>query len=217
MIEIGYERGVPNALDGRSMAPVDVIESLNEIGFEHAIGRAIHVGDAILGIKGRVAFQAPAAVILISTHRELEKIVLSRWQLVQKNQLADFYGMLMHEAQYFDPVMRDIEGYFNASQSSVTGAVRIRLFKGSTTVLGATSPHSLFDSDVARYGEENRLWDGRDAQGFSRILGVQSTIAARVRRETASDTGREAAGRGLDGHSGEGAQDDEPAGREVSA
>jgi argininosuccinate synthase len=181
LLEIGFEKGVPVSLNGKEMSAVDIIETLNTLGEEHAIGRAIHVGDTILGIKGRVGFQAPAAAILIPAHRELEKIVLSRWQQYHKAQLGDFYGMLLHEAQYFDPVMRDIEALMDSSQETVTGSVRVTLYKGNVSVSGCTSPFSLFDTGVATYGEQNDLWDGRDARGFARILGVQSLLTHGVR------------------------------------
>ncbi|MDA0683145.1 MAG: argininosuccinate synthase [Bacteroidetes bacterium] len=180
-LSIGFTNGVPTSLDGEHLSPVDLIERLNELGADHGIGRAIHVGDTILGIKGRVGFQAPAAAILIPAHRELEKIVLSRWQQYHKAQLGDFYGMMVHEAQYFDPVMRDIEALLDSSQETVTGQVTISLFKGNVLLEGCTSPFSMFDAKVATYGESNDLWDGRDARGFARILGVQSLLTNRVR------------------------------------
>jgi argininosuccinate synthase len=180
-IEVGFDKGIPVSLDGQPQSAVAVIEALNTLGETHGIGRAIHVGDTILGIKGRVGFQAPAAAILIPAHRELEKIVLSRWQQYHKAQLGDFYGMLLHEAQYFDPVMRDIEAFFDTSQETVTGTVSVTLCKGVVSVNGCDSPFSLFDTGVATYGEQNDLWDGRDARGFARILGVQSLLTQRVR------------------------------------
>jgi len=106
---------------------------------------------------------------------------LSRWQQYHKAQLGDFYGMMLHEAQYFDPVMRDLEALFDSSQTTVTGVVEITLHKGHVHVNGCSSPHSLFDAKVATYGESNELWDGRDARGFARILGVQSLLSHRVR------------------------------------
>ncbi len=178
---VGFERGIPVSLDGQTMGPVDLVTRLAEIAGQHGVGRAIHVGDTILGIKGRVAFEAPAAAVLIATHRELEKIVLSKWQQFQKNQMGDFYGMLLHEAQYFDPVMRDIEAMFDESQEVVTGDVRVRLYKGSVSVLGCTSPASMFDANVATYGESNTLWDGRDARGFARIAAVHALLARQAR------------------------------------
>jgi len=181
-LKIGFEEGIPVSIDGSALSAVALIEQLNSIGEEHAIGRAIHVGDTILGIKGRVGFQAPAAAILIPAHRELEKIVLSRWQQYHKSQLGDFYGMMLHEAQYFDPALRDIEALFESSQQTVTGEVTLSLYKGGVHIEGASSPYSLFDVNVATYGEANELWDGRDARGFARILGVQSLLTHRVRK-----------------------------------
>lgn len=180
-ITIGFEGGIPIRIDGTAMAPVAVIEYLNDLGAAHAIGRGMHLGDTILGIKGRVAFQAPAAEILIEAHRELEKLVLTRWQLFQKNHLADFYGMLLHEGQYFDPVMRNVEAFLDSSQDVVDGDVTVRLFKGHTMVEGCNSPYSLMNPDVATYGETNALWSGRDAEGFSRIYGLQGLLASRAR------------------------------------
>jgi len=174
---ISFEKGIPTAFDEQEMDPVPLIESLNEMGAHHGVGRGIHVGDTILGIKGRVGFEAPAPYILITAHRELEKIVLTNWQSFQKNHLADFYGKLLHEGQYFDPVMRDIEALLNSSQARVTGTVKVRLFKGNISILGCDSPFSMFDAAVAKYGEENTLWDGRDARGFTQIYGVQALLA----------------------------------------
>ncbi|MFT4604911.1 MAG: argininosuccinate synthase [Rhodothermales bacterium] len=176
-IVLAWQDGVPVSVNGTAMDPVSLVEHLNQVGGEHGIGRAIHVGDTIMGIKGRVAFEAPAAAVLIATHRELEKIVLSKWQQFQKNHISDFYGMLLHEGQYFDPVMRDTEAFIDQSQTVVTGEVRFRLFKGGIQVLGCTSPHSMFDANVATYGETNELWDGRDARGFARIAAVGALLA----------------------------------------
>ena len=177
-VEIAFEKGVPVAVDGKRLDPVALIEELNATGGAHGVGRDIHVGDTILGIKGRVGFEAPAAEILITAHRELEKLVLSKWQQVRKKELSNAYGMLLHEAQYFDPVMRDIEAFLESSQETVTGTVSVQLFKGGAKVLGADSLHSLFNASMATYGEENSLWDGRDAQGFTRLAGIQSLLAA---------------------------------------
>ena len=179
-LQLSFEEGLPTAIDGAPLAGVALVEALNALGAEHGVGRGMHVGDTILGIKGRVGFEAPAAAILISAHRELEKLVLSRWQSFQKAQLADFYGMLLHEGQYFDPVMRDIEAFVDQSQERVTGTVELQLRQGQVSVLGATSPFSMFDSAVASYGETNALWDGRDAAGFARLYGLQGVLASRA-------------------------------------
>lgn len=182
-LRIGFGRGIPISLDGVPHDPVNVIETLNEIGGRHGVGRDIHVGDTILGIKGRVGFEAPAPLILINAHRELEKVVLTKWQRFQKDHLADFYGMLLHEGQYFDPVMRDIEAMIDSSQAVVTGTVTLQLHKGRVAVQGVESPHSMFDHAIATYGETNKLWDGRDAEGFSRIAGVQAYLANKAARQ----------------------------------
>ena len=179
-LQIAFEQGVPVALDEDAFAPVALIEKLNETGAAHGVGRGVHVGDTILGIKGRVAFEAPAALTLIAAHRELEKLVLTRAQQQHKAHLGDLYGTLLHEGQYFDPFMRDLEAFLDSTQQRVTGTVTVELFKGSIRVLGAASPFSLFDAGVARYGEQNALWDGRDAEGFARIYGVQPYLAARA-------------------------------------
>ena len=179
-IKIGFEQGIPVSIDGETFDPVDLVERLNELGAQHGVGRGIHVGDTILGIKGRVAFEAPAALTLLAAHRELDKLVLTRWQQHHKAHLADVYGMLLHEGQYFDPVLRDIEAFLDSNQQRTTGTVTVEWFKGAIRVLAADSPFSLFDAGVARYGETNALWDGRDAEGFTRIYGVQSYLAARA-------------------------------------
>jgi argininosuccinate synthase len=189
-LTLTFEQGVPVAIDGETHDAVALIEALNELGAAHGVGRGIHVGDTILGIKGRVGFEAPAALLLITAHRELEKIVLTRWQRFQKDHLADFYGMLLHEGQYFDPVMRDIEAFLDTSQDVVTGTVTLRLFKGNVSVQGCQSPFSMFDAGVATYGEENALWDGRDARGFTQIAGLQALLARKARRRPAAAAGR---------------------------
>lgn len=176
-ITIGYENGLPTSLNGEVLAGVEIIEKLNEIGSVHGVGRGIHVGDTILGIKGRVGFEAPGALMLIVSHRELEKIVLTKWQLFQKTQTADLYGMLLHEGQFFDPVMRDIEAYLDSSQGVVSGQVHLRLHKGNLIVLGCSSPYSLFDTNVAVYGEENTGWGAEDARGFGKIMKNQAALA----------------------------------------
>ncbi|MEZ4700374.1 MAG: argininosuccinate synthase [Rhodothermales bacterium] len=184
-IKIGFEKGIPVSLDGVMMDPVRLIERLNELGGDHGVGRDIHVGDTILGIKGRVGFEAPAALILIEAHRELEKIVLTRWQRFQKDHLSDFYGMLLHEGQYFDPVMRDIEAFIDSSQQVVSGTASCRLFKGHVSTLGCASPYSMFDLKVASYGETNTLWNARDASGFTQIYGIQAMLAHNARKKNA--------------------------------
>lgn len=184
-LTITFEDGLPTALDDEPMESVALVEALNEIGGSHGVGRDIHVGDTILGIKGRIGFEAPAAQILITAHRELEKVVLSKWQQVQKEELGSFYGRLLHEGQYFDPVMRDVEAFLDHTQDVVSGTVTVKLFKGRAQVQGVYSPHSMFDASTATYGEENALWDGRDAEGFTKLAAVPSLLAKKARSTTA--------------------------------
>lgn len=186
-LAITFEDGLPVAIDGEAMAPVGLVEALNDIGGDHGVGRDIHVGDTILGIKGRIGFEAPAAQMLITAHRELEKVVLSKWQQVQKDQMGDFYGRLLHEGQYFDPVMRDVEAFLDSSQDVAAGDVTVKLFKGSVRVQGVSSPHSMFDAGTATYGEENALWDGRDAEGFTKLAAVPSLLAKKARKGSSED------------------------------
>ncbi len=181
--------GGEEILDFAAGLPVGGLETvirLNGIGAAHGIGRAYHLGDTILGIKGRIAFEAPAAEILLTCHRELEKLVLTRWQMYQKEQLGNFYGMLLHEGQYFDPVMRDVEAFLHSGQQVVTGQVRVRLAQGRVEVVGVRSPYTLMDLSAGRYGEDNALWTGADARGFSAIHGLPGVLAARARRRAES-------------------------------
>ncbi|MEP0847568.1 MAG: argininosuccinate synthase [Phycisphaerae bacterium] len=177
--ELSFERGVPVGIDGGEMEAVRLVEALNERAGRHGVGRGMHVGDTILGIKGRVAFEAPAATVLIAAHRELEKLVLSRQQAFWKRTLGDLYGGMLHEARHFDPLMRDVEAFLESSQRNVTGRVRVRLWQGQAVVLGATSPHSLMNAG-ARYGEGSSLWTGAEAAAFCKLYGMQDCLAARV-------------------------------------
>ncbi len=157
------------------------VEAMNDLGAAHGVGRGTHLGDTILGIKGRIAFEAPAAAILIDAHRELEKLVLTRLQIWQKEQLGTLYGMLLHEGHYFDPVMRDMEAFLTSSQQVVTGEVRVHLEQGRVEVRGVRSPYSLMDDEAGKYGEENGLWSAQDARGFSAVYGLQGVLAARAK------------------------------------
>jgi argininosuccinate synthase len=176
ILTVTFEAGIPVAVDGNQLAPVELISTLQEIGSEYAIGRGIHVGDTILGIKGRVAFEAPAAEILMSAHRELEKIVLSGRQLSQKQVLASSYGELVHSGSYLDPVCRDIEAYLDSSQNHVTGSVTLALTAGRTFVNGADSEYSLMAASRSHYGEATQDWSARDAAGFCKMLSVPAAL-----------------------------------------
>lgn len=176
ILEIEFSKGEPIGLNGEKMNSVALIQKLNEIGGKYAIGRDIHVGDTILGIKGRVGFEAPASMIIIKAHHLLEKHTLSRWQLLHKDSLANWYGTLLHEAQYLDPVMRDIEAFLTSSQKRVTGTVKVQLYPYYFRMIGINSPYDMMQSKVAIYGEENQAWDSRDAKGFIKIFGNQLKI-----------------------------------------
>ena len=175
---IGFEKGVPVSVDGRKMTGPALVQDLNQLGAAHGVGRGIHLGDTILGIKGRIAFEAPAAMILLGAHRELEKLVQSKWQQFWKDKVADCYGAVLHEAEFYDPVGRDIEAMIASSQSRVKGEVRISLRRGVFKVEGIRSPYSMMDAKKATYGETQSLWNGRDAEGFAKIYGLQGRLAA---------------------------------------
>ena len=179
-IIIGWEAGLPVSLDGRRLAGVDIIQALNELAAAYGFGRGIHVGETALGIKGRIGFEAGAAVLLIAAHRELEKLVLTKWQAFWKDQLSTFYGDRLHEGQYFDPALRDIEALLAHSQARVVGETRVRLAPGRFQVVAARSPHSMMDPRVATYGEENILWTGDEARAFARVSAIPALLASRA-------------------------------------
>ena len=180
-IVIAFEKGVPVALDGENLGPVGVIQALNALGSPYGIGRGLHLGDTILGIKGRVGFEAPAAHLLITAHRELEKLVLSGKQLFWKETLGNLYGGFLHEGHFFDPLCRDLEAFLTSSQTTVTGQVRLTLYPRAFAVEGITSPFSLMRKDLASYGEGTALWTGAEAAGFTKIFGVPQQLAHLVR------------------------------------
>ncbi len=189
-LSISFESGVPVALDGERLVGPELVRRLNRSGAANGVGRGVHLGDTILGIKGRIAFEAPAAAILVAAHRELEKLVLTRWQRFWKDQLGEFLGMLIHEALLHDPVFDDVSALVASSQRRVTGEVRVALERGRLQVAGARSPYSLIDSARATYGETQSLWSGQDAAGFCRIYGLQGALAHEAaRRAEAADGG----------------------------
>jgi len=177
---IAFERGIPAALDGEASAPVDLIERLNVEAGAYGIGRGIHLGETILGVKGRVAFEAPAASVLIEAHRELEKLVLTAKQQRLKDQVAAAYGDLVHEGQALEPACRDIEALFLRSQERVTGTVRLQFRPGLAFVEGVASPYSLKAASGAVYGEAAAEWSAADARGFSRMLALPALFHARA-------------------------------------
>jgi argininosuccinate synthase len=177
---VHWDAGVPVMLAGAPMAGHEIVDALSEIAARYGIGRGIHTGETALGIKGRIGFEAGSALMLIAAHRELEKLVLTRWQGFWKDQLATFYGDRLHEGHYFDPALRDIEALIASSQRRVTGETRIHVAPGRFLVTGATSPWSMMDPAIATYGEENLLWSGEEARAFARVGAIPELLAARA-------------------------------------
>jgi argininosuccinate synthase len=185
---ISWHQGVPTALDGVELAHHEIVDALTEQAARYGIGHGIHVGETALGIKGRIGFEAGSALMLISAHRELEKLVLTKWQSFWKDQLGRFYGDRLHEGHYFDPALRDIEAMITSSQQKVTGETRIHLAPGRFQVTGARSPFSMMDRAVATYGEENRLWTGDEAKAFARVGAIPELLAMRAEARGRSES-----------------------------
>jgi argininosuccinate synthase len=177
---ISFERGRPVALDGKAMSPVQVIETLESLAAPFGVGRGIHLGDTIIGTKGRVAFEAPAAETLLTAHRELEKLVLTGRQQRIKELVAQPYGDLVHEGQLLDPVCRDIEALLLQSQERVTGDVHVLFRPGNLFIEGVESPYSLMAASKGVYGEAVGEWTPTDALGFSKIVSLTGVFARRA-------------------------------------
>src|SRR5690554_6185 len=168
-ITIGFEKGEPVKLNSEKMDPVELIHKLHKTASQYGIGRDVHVGDTIIGTKGRVAFEAPAPLIIVKAHHLLEKHVLTKQQLYWKDQLSNWYGQLMHEAQYLEPVMRNIETFLNDTQKYVTGEVEVELRPYHFSVLGCSSEFDLMSSKFGEYGESNKSFTGQDVVGFTKV------------------------------------------------
>jgi argininosuccinate synthase len=177
---VAFEAGVPSAWDGEALSPVDLIEKVEEAARGYGIGRGIHLGETILGIKGRVAFEAPAAEVLLTAHRELEKLILTGRQIRVKETVSAVYGDLVHEGQHLDPVCRDIEALLLSSQARVTGEVHLLFRTGQVFVEGVASPYSLREASRGVYGEATGEWTAADARGFSRIVALPGELWARM-------------------------------------
>ena len=169
-VKIGFRKGEPVSLNGVEMNPVDVIKALREVAGPYGIGRDIHIGDTIIGIKGRVGFEAAAPMIIIKAHHLLEKHTLTKGQLYWKEQISGWYGQQMHEAMYLDPVMRDMEAMMDSMEENVTGEVEVALMPYHFSVLGCTSEHDLMSSKFGAYGEVNKSYTGRDVIGFTKVI-----------------------------------------------
>lgn len=176
---LSWRAGLPVALDGKACSGPALVAELAARLAPYGVGRAIHVGETVLGIKGRIGFEAGPALVLIHAHRELEKLVLTRWQSFWKDHLARFYGDRLHEGQAFDPVMGDIAALIAHSQERVEGETRVALAPGRFLVTGARSPFSLLDPSLARYGEECAYWTGEEARAFAKIAAIPALLAAR--------------------------------------
>lgn len=175
-VDLEFEKGQLVGLNGVKMGAVEAIEKLNDIASKYGIGRDIHVGDTIIGIKGRVGFEAAGPIVILKAHHTLEKHTLTKWQQHWKEQLANWYGMLLHEGQFLDPVMRDIEVFLENTQRNVTGTVKVSLGVYRFFVIGIVSEKDLMSSDFGQYGEMNNGWSGEDVKGFTKILANQSKI-----------------------------------------
>ncbi|HAS18671.1 MAG TPA: argininosuccinate synthase [Flavobacteriaceae bacterium] len=175
-VELEFEKGELVGIDGVKSDSVSLIQKLQDQAKQFAIGRDIHVGDTIIGIKGRVGFEAAAPLILIKAHHLLEKHTLSKWQQFQKEQMANFYGMQLHEGQYLDPVMRDIEAFMESSQGRVTGSVFVKLHPYRFELLGIQSPFDLMQAEFGSYGEMNKGWTADEAKGFIKLTANATKI-----------------------------------------
>ena len=178
-----FEKGELIAIDSVTDNPVNNIIKLQQQAKKFGIGRDTHVGDTIIGIKGRVGFEAAAPLLIIKAHHLLEKHTLSKWQQFQKEQLSNFYGMLLHEGQYLDPVMRDLEAFLSNSQSTVSGKVLVTLHPYRFELNGIESEHDLMNAAFGSYGEVNKGWSANDAKGFIKLLSNQNKIYQYVNKE----------------------------------
>lgn len=186
-LKITFDNGEVTSVNGKHFDnPIDAIRAIEEIGSKYGIGRDMHIGDTIIGIKGRVGFEAAAPILIINAHKMLEKHVLTKWQLYWKDQIATWYGMFLHEAQYLDPVMRDMESFIESTQHHVTGTVEITLRPQSFTLVGVDSPYDLMKTDFGEYGEVNKAWSADDVKGFTTIMGNPMKIYFNVTKRAES-------------------------------
>jgi argininosuccinate synthase len=180
-ITLDFEKGeLVGVNDKKFSNAVEAIREVHALASPYAIGRDTHVGDTIIGIKGRVGFEAPAPLIIIKSHHLLEKHVLTKWQQYWKQNLAEWYGMLLHEGHFNEPVLRDIEAYFTSSQETVSGTVRVKLSPYNFQVLGIKSDFDLMSDVFGSYGEMNNAWSGDDVRGFSKIASNQVMIHQKI-------------------------------------
>tara|TARA_B100001939_G_scaffold3461_1_gene3291 strand:+ start:345 stop:1535 length:1191 start_codon:yes stop_codon:yes gene_type:complete len=182
-VVLSFSKGELVAVNYKKNSPVECIKIINSLCEKFCIGRDIHVGDTIIGIKGRVGFEAGGPIVILKSHHLLEKHVLTKWQQFQKDQLSNFYGMQIHEGNYLDPVIRDIESFFNSSQSKVTGDVFVTLSPYRFQLNGIESKNDLMNLDFGSYGEQNNKWSAQDAKGFIKISSNQNKIYQYINNE----------------------------------
>lgn len=182
-LKLTFDKGEVKAINGKEISnPVDAIRTIEEIGSKYGIGRDMHIGDTIIGIKGRVGFEAAAPILIIAAHKMLEKHTLTKWQQYWKDQIGTWYGMFLHESQYLEPVMREMEAYLEESQRNVTGTVELTLYPRTFTLVGVESPFDLMKNDFGEYGEVMKAWTAEDVKGFTKILGNQMKIYHNVQK-----------------------------------
>ncbi|MDA3879666.1 MAG: argininosuccinate synthase [Prolixibacteraceae bacterium] len=183
-LKIGFEKGEIVSVDGKKYDnKIEAIRAVEAIGSKYAIGRDMHIGDTIIGIKGRVGFEAAAPMLIIKAHQMLEKHTLTKWQQYWKEQLGNWYGMFLHESLYLEPVMRDIEKFLENTQGKVTGNVIIKLRPYSFQLVGIESPNDLMKAEFGEYGEMNKAWTSDDVKGFTKILGTSLKIYNSVNKD----------------------------------
>lgn len=183
-LTLDFEEGEIVAVNGKTFVnKVEAIQHIEELASAYALGRDMHIGDTIIGIKGRVGFEAAAPLLIINAHKMLEKHTLTKWQQYWKEQVANWYGMFLHEAQYLDPVMRDIEAMLQSSQRSVTGKVIVELKPYHYTLVGVESDYDLMKADFGEYGEINKAWTADDAKGFTKIFSVPIKVYHNVQEK----------------------------------
>ncbi len=182
-LKLTFEKGELTAVNGREIPDrVEAIREVERIALRYGLGRDMHIGDTIIGIKGRVGFEAAAPIVIIAAHKMLEKHTLTKWQQYWKDQIGTWYGMFLHESQYLEPVMRDMEAYLESSQANVSGTVELTLRPYSFTLVGVDSPFDLMKTDFGEYGEVNKAWSAEDVKGFTKILGNQMKIYHNVQK-----------------------------------
>jgi argininosuccinate synthase len=183
-IELYFEKGELKTVDGiHYNHPTDAINALEKMAAPYGIGRDIHVGDTIIGIKGRVAFEAAAALIIIKAHHALEKHTLTKLQLIIKDQQAMWYGNWLHEGLFLDPIMRDLEAFLTSTQKKVSGKVFVKLTPYLFSIIGIESKHDLMSNQFGSYGEMNNSWSGEDVKGFTKIMSNQMSIYHQVNKD----------------------------------